>query len=72
MDFVNLLLKGDGSEIQSALEQWTGQRTVPNVFIGGKHVGGCDGKRSYITAALLLYFLGKLYHQTSNLNLKKT
>lgn len=54
MDFVNLLLKGDGSEIQSALEQWTGQRTVPNVFIGGKHVGGCDGKRSYITAALLL------------------
>ncbi|KAM7267575.1 hypothetical protein ACFE04_009741 [Oxalis oulophora] len=32
----------DGGEIQAALAQWTGQRTVPNVFIGGKHIGGCD------------------------------
>lgn len=32
----------DGSEIQAALAEWTGQRTVPNVFIGGKHIGGCD------------------------------
>lgn len=31
--------------MQSALAQWTGQRTVPNVFIGGKHIGGCDGIR---------------------------
>ncbi|OMO59213.1 Glutaredoxin [Corchorus capsularis] len=34
--------ESDGSEIQSALAEWTGQRTVPNVFIGGKHIGGCD------------------------------
>jgi len=34
----------DGSEIQSALAEWTGQKTVPNVFIGGNHIGGCDGK----------------------------
>ncbi|PKU85776.1 Glutaredoxin-C6 [Dendrobium catenatum] len=33
---------GDGSEIQAALAQWTGQRTVPNVFISGNHIGGCD------------------------------
>ncbi|KAF6170106.1 hypothetical protein GIB67_025795 [Kingdonia uniflora] len=33
---------GDGDEIQVALAEWTGQRTVPNVFIGGTHVGGCD------------------------------
>ncbi|KAI4320635.1 hypothetical protein MLD38_034093 [Melastoma candidum] len=32
----------DGSEVQSALAQWTGQRTVPNGFIGGNHIGGCD------------------------------
>ncbi|KAJ7945847.1 glutaredoxin-like [Quillaja saponaria] len=32
----------DGDAIQSALAEWTGQRTVPNVFIGGKHIGGCD------------------------------
>ncbi|KAK4781883.1 hypothetical protein SAY86_015985 [Trapa natans] len=34
--------ENDGSDIQSALAEWTGQRTVPNVFIGGKHIGGCD------------------------------
>jgi len=34
----------DGSDIQGALAQWTGQRTVPNVFIGGNHIGGCDSK----------------------------
>nr|AAL04507.1 glutaredoxin [Tilia platyphyllos] len=34
--------ESDGSEIQAALAEWTGQRTVPNVFIGGKHIGGCD------------------------------
>ncbi|KAK6858041.1 glutaredoxin 3 [Apiospora arundinis] len=30
----------DGSAIQDALEKMTGQRTVPNVFIGQKHIGG--------------------------------
>ncbi|XP_072999641.1 glutaredoxin-C6-like [Typha latifolia] len=39
---VELNVEGDGSEIQSALIEWTGQKTVPNVFIGGKHIGGCD------------------------------
>ncbi|KAL5813854.1 hypothetical protein ACOSQ4_024495 [Xanthoceras sorbifolium] len=34
--------QSDGSKIQAALLEWTGQRTVPNVFIGGKHIGGCD------------------------------
>lgn len=30
----------DGAEIQSYLAEITGQRTVPNVFINGKHIGG--------------------------------
>ncbi|GMI68388.1 glutaredoxin C2 [Hibiscus trionum] len=34
--------ESDGVEIQAALAELTGQRTVPNVFIGGKHIGGCD------------------------------
>lgn len=33
----------DGTAIREFLTSETGQRTVPNVFIGGKHVGGCDG-----------------------------
>ncbi|GFQ07723.1 glutaredoxin, partial [Phtheirospermum japonicum] len=39
---IELNNESDGSEIQAALKEWTGQRTVPNVFIGGKHIGGCD------------------------------
>ncbi|KAG6746032.1 hypothetical protein POTOM_050544 [Populus tomentosa] len=34
--------EGDGSQLQSALAHWTGRGTVPNVFIGGKQIGGCD------------------------------
>lgn len=32
----------NGAEIQSALLDISGQRTVPNVFIKGKHLGGND------------------------------
>jgi alkyl hydroperoxide reductase subunit AhpF len=32
----------DGADIQDALLQKTGQKTVPNVFVNGEHVGGCD------------------------------
>ncbi|KAI9794570.1 MAG: hypothetical protein M1816_004457 [Peltula sp. TS41687] len=30
----------DGAEIQNALEDITGQRTVPNIFINKQHIGG--------------------------------
>ncbi|XAR72613.1 Thioredoxin-disulfide reductase [Bertholletia excelsa] len=39
---IELNCESDGSAMQSGLAKWTGQRTVPNVFIGGKHIGGCD------------------------------
>ncbi|XP_059461664.1 glutaredoxin-like [Corylus avellana] len=39
---IELDTESDGSEIQSALAEWTKQKTVPNVFIGGNHIGGCD------------------------------
>lgn len=32
----------NGAEIQSKLKDITGQKTVPNVFIKQKHIGGCD------------------------------
>mmetsp|Transcript_13947 Transcript_13947/g.16829 ORF Transcript_13947/g.16829 Transcript_13947/m.16829 type:complete len:198 (-) Transcript_13947:619-1212(-) len=32
----------EADAIQDTLLQMTGQRTVPNVFIGGNHIGGCD------------------------------
>ncbi|CDO92713.1 unnamed protein product [Kluyveromyces dobzhanskii CBS 2104] len=30
----------DGAEVQEALLEITGQSTVPNIFINGKHIGG--------------------------------
>lgn len=30
----------DGAAIQDALQEITGQRTVPNIFIKQKHIGG--------------------------------
>lgn len=32
----------DEQDVQDALRRLTGQSTVPSVFIGGKHIGGCD------------------------------
>lgn len=42
MEVYELDMRKDGGDLQTALLQLTGQRTVPNIFIGGKHVGGCD------------------------------
>ena len=30
----------DGAELQDALQEMTGQRSVPNIFISKKHIGG--------------------------------
>ena len=32
----------NGEDIQNELQELTGQRTVPNVFIKGSHIGGND------------------------------
>jgi len=32
----------NGAEIQQNLKEITGQSTVPNVWVGGKFIGGCD------------------------------
>ena len=37
---LDLLPNGDGPIIQAELLQLTGQRTVPNIFIGGTPIGG--------------------------------
>lgn len=39
---VELDLRDDGGEIQQALSSLVGRRTVPQVFIDGKHIGGSD------------------------------
>ncbi|KAH7517475.1 monothiol glutaredoxin-S10 isoform X2 [Ziziphus jujuba] len=54
-----------GPQIQKVLERLTGQHTVPNVFIGGKHIGGC-------TDTLKLYRKGELVPLMSEASAKNT
>jgi len=42
VEVLELDLRDDGSEIQGYLSQLTNQRSVPNIFINQKHVGGND------------------------------
>jgi glutaredoxin 3 len=51
---VELDVESDGSDLQSALAEWTGQRTVPNVFVKGERIGGCDGESLPSEVLLLL------------------
>jgi len=48
----------DGYEVQQALAELTGQRTVPNVFINGQHVGGNDDTQAAASSGELQEMLG--------------
>ena len=43
----------NGDAIQNSLQQISGQKTVPNIFIGGKHVGGCSDLKAAHSAGKL-------------------
>mmetsp|Transcript_20713 Transcript_20713/g.57508 ORF Transcript_20713/g.57508 Transcript_20713/m.57508 type:complete len:169 (+) Transcript_20713:206-712(+) len=38
----------DGPDVQAALMDVSGSRTVPQIFIGGNFVGGCDGMCAWL------------------------
>ncbi|XP_065752330.1 glutaredoxin-1-like [Phocoena phocoena] len=41
LEFVDITAHGDTYDIQDYLQQLTGARTVPRVFIGKECIGGC-------------------------------
>lgn len=41
-EIIELDQRADGPALQRVLADMTGRRTVPNVFIGGKSIGGAD------------------------------
>ena len=43
----------EGSAIQNALEDITGQRTVPNIFIAGNHIGGCSDLKAKVKSGVV-------------------
>ena len=38
----------DGAQIQETLYKITNQNTVPNIFIAGRHIGGCSDLKAKI------------------------
>ncbi|NXJ09733.1 TRXR3 reductase, partial [Odontophorus gujanensis] len=48
----------DGPSIQQVLAELTNQRTVPNVFVHGKHIGGCDSTYKAVENGTLQKLLG--------------
>lgn len=48
----------DGPDIQQALLELTGQRTVPNVFIKGNHIGGNDDTQAAAKSGKIQELLG--------------
>ncbi|XP_042872148.1 thioredoxin reductase 1, cytoplasmic-like [Penaeus japonicus] len=52
----------DGAQVQEALIAKSGQRTVPNVFINGEHLGGADKTIETHTSGELLPLINKAQH----------
>eukprot|EP00546_Thalassionema_frauenfeldii_P004405 CAMPEP_0178913414 /NCGR_PEP_ID=MMETSP0786-20121207/10828_1 /TAXON_ID=186022 /ORGANISM="Thalassionema frauenfeldii, Strain CCMP 1798" /LENGTH=146 /DNA_ID=CAMNT_0020586151 /DNA_START=75 /DNA_END=515 /DNA_ORIENTATION=+ len=48
----------DGPAIQDILTELSGQRTVPNVFVNGKHLGGNDDTQDAVKSGKLKEMLG--------------
>jgi glutaredoxin 3 len=42
LDFEEIPVDGDSERRQMMAERANGRRTVPQIFIGATHVGGCD------------------------------
>ena len=49
----------DGADIQDELLSKTGQKTVPNVFIKGEHIGGNDDTQAAAKSGKINEILGK-------------
>ena len=58
--FCAALPSGDGHHVQNLLADMTGQRTVPNIWVNGKHVGGGDAITAEHSSGELQKRLGKL------------
>ncbi|KAJ1389858.1 Thioredoxin-like superfamily [Sesbania bispinosa] len=50
---VELDLRDDGYQIQSVLLDLIGRRTVPQVFVNGKHIGGSDDLNAAVQSGQL-------------------
>ncbi|KAJ3706606.1 hypothetical protein LUZ61_010311 [Rhynchospora tenuis] len=57
---VELDQREDGRVMQNVLLDLIGRRTVPQVFINGQHIGGCDDTTKALQNGQLKKLLGKI------------
>ena len=69
---VELDTLADGDAVQAGVAEVSGRRTVPQVFIGGKHVGGCDGESVGVGVPPCPIFLGTQPHHALTHNTQRT
>jgi glutaredoxin 3 len=62
---IDLLPEDDGPVIQMELLQLTGQKTVPNIFIGQKHIGGNSDLQDLKLSGMLDKMLRKVIKERS-------
>lgn len=55
---VELDLRDDGAQIQYILLDLVGRRTVPQIFVNGKHIGGADDLKAAVLGGQLQQLLG--------------
>ncbi|KAK9062029.1 hypothetical protein SSX86_019213 [Deinandra increscens subsp. villosa] len=55
---VELDLRDDGYKIQDVLLDLVGRRTVPQIFVNGKHIGGADDLEVAVRNGVLQDLLG--------------
>jgi glutaredoxin len=55
----DLDLQENGAAIQEELFNISGQKTVPNVFINKKHIGGCDKVHELHQSGQLMRLINK-------------
>uniref|UniRef100_A0A5B6Z3G4 Glutaredoxin domain-containing protein n=1 Tax=Davidia involucrata TaxID=16924 RepID=A0A5B6Z3G4_DAVIN len=56
---VELDLRDDGYQIQNVLLDLVGRRTVPQIFVNGKHIGGSDDLKTAVQNGHLQNLLSK-------------
>ncbi|KAJ6863604.1 glutaredoxin-C4 [Populus alba x Populus x berolinensis] len=64
---VELDQREDGHNIQDAMSEIVGRRTVPQVFIDGKHIGGSDDTVEAYESGELAKLLGVASEQKDDL-----
>ena len=63
---VELDLRDDGAQLQATLLELTQQRTVPNVFVNGEHLGGNDDTQQAARSGKLATLLSSTNEMTGN------